>query len=187
LVATRININAHCTCQIIKTIKTIKTIKIIKIIKTKKTKKKYFFFHIKINKLKNKIGRLFPLVLSRPHLMSATAINQLDTNEQRLVRIVEEILLSRMENVNPFPSNSAESNSLAEFLSLARRYAEIIEPSELFRCRMMAFLETMHNQRHQAQQAQQRVQVTRVGAKRVFGTDITREIDQNRNIANSFA
>ena len=120
--------------------------------------------------------------------MSA-AINQLDTNEQRLVRIriVEEILLSRMENVNPFPSNSAESNSLDEFLSLARRYAEIIEPSELFRRRMMAFLETMHTQRHQAQQAQQRVQVTRVGAKRVFGTDITRVIDQNRNISNSFA
>ena len=158
--------------------------------KNKKNKKKVFFFHIKINKLKNKIISLFPLVLSHPsiHSMSA-AINQLDTNEQRLVRIVEEILLSRMENVNPFPSNSAESNSLDEFLSLARRYAEIIEPSELFRRRMMAFLETMHTQRHRAQQSQQqqRVQVTRIGEKRVFGTDITREIDQNRNIANSFA
>jgi hypothetical protein len=94
-----------------------------------------------------------------------------------------------MENVNPFPSNSAESNSLDEFLSLARRYAEIIEPSELFRRRMMAFLETMHTQRHRAQQSQQqqRVQVTRIGEKRVFGTDITRVIDQNRNISNSFA
>jgi hypothetical protein len=124
--------------------------------------------------------------------MSAAAINlnQLGNNEQRLVCIIEEILLSRMENVNPFPSNATESNALDEFLSLARRYAEIVEPSEPFRRQMMAYLETMHNQRNRAraQQAQQRgVQVTRVGAKRVFGTDITREMDQNRNIANSFA
>jgi hypothetical protein len=44
----------------------------------------------------------------------------------------------------------------------------------------------MHNQRFRQQQQQQlatRVQVTRVGAKRVFGADITQELDQNRNIA----
>jgi hypothetical protein len=54
---------------------------------------------------------------------------------------------------------------------------------------MFAFLETMHNQQFRAQQRrrEQRVQVTRIGAKRVFGTDITHQLDQNRNIANSFA
>jgi hypothetical protein len=118
--------------------------------------------------------------------MSA-ATNQLGPNEQNLAHAVEEILLSRMENVNPVPSNTAESDSLDEFLNLAERYAEIIEPSEPFTRRMMAFLDTMHNQRYRAQQREQRVQVTRVGAKRVFGTDITREVDQNRNIANGFA
>jgi len=113
--------------------------------------------------------------------------NQLGPNEQNLAHTVEEILLSRMENVNPVPSNTAESDSLDEFLNLAERYAEIIEPSEPFTRRMMAFLDTMHNQRYRAQQREQRVQVTRVGAKRVFGTDITREVDQNTNIANTFA
>jgi hypothetical protein len=110
-------------------------------------------------------------------------------NEQRLARSVEEILLSRMENVNPVPSNAADSQNLNEFLNLAERYAAIIEPSEPFTRRMLAFLETMHNQQYRAQQRQreQRVQVTRIGAKRVFGTDITRELDQNTNIANSFA
>jgi hypothetical protein len=115
--------------------------------------------------------------------------NQLGPNEQALARTVEEILLSRMENVNPAPFNAADSYNLDEFLTLAERYATIIEPSEPFTRRMLAFLETMHNQQYRAQQRQreQRVQVTRVGAKRVFGTDITREVDQNRNIANSFA
>lgn len=119
---------------------------------------------------------------------TATA-NQLGPNEQALAHTVEEILLARMENVNPVPSNAAESQTLDEFLSLAQRYATIIEPSEPFTRRMLAFLETMHNQQFRAQQRQreQRVQVTRIGAKRVFGTDITREVDQNRNIANSFA
>jgi hypothetical protein len=117
------------------------------------------------------------------------ATNQLGPNEQRLAHTVEGILLSRMENVNPVPSNAAESQNLDEFLSLAERYAAIIEPTDLFTRRMFAFLETMHNQQYRAQQRQreQRVQVTRIGAKRVFGTDITREVDQNRNIANSFA
>ena len=116
-----------------------------------------------------------------------TATNQLGPNEQALVHTIEEILLSRMENVNPTPSNAVESQTLDEFLSLAQRYAEVIEPSEPFTRRMLAFLETMHNQQFRAQQRQRerRVQVTRIGVKRVFGTDITREVDQNRNIANS--
>ncbi len=120
---------------------------------------------------------------------AAAATNQLGPNEQALAHTVEEILLARMENVNPVPSNATESQNLDDFLSLAQRYATIIEPSEPFTRRMFAFLETMHNQQFRAQQRQreQRVQVTRIGAKRVFGTDITREVDQNRNIANSFA
>jgi len=110
-------------------------------------------------------------------------------NQQHLVHIIEEILLSRMENVNPLPSNAAQSQNLDEFLALAEQYAAIIEPSEPFTRRMLAFLEIMHNRQYREQQRrrQQRVQVqvTRVGAKRVFGTDITRELDQNRNIANN--
>jgi hypothetical protein len=118
-----------------------------------------------------------------------TASNQLGPNEQHVAHTVEEILLARMENVNPVPSNADESQNLDDFITLAERYATIIEPSEPFTRRMLAFLETMHNQQFRAQQRQreQRVQVTRIGAKRVFGTDITREVDQNRNIANSFA
>ena len=122
-------------------------------------------------------------------MTTVTATNQLGPNEQRIARSVEEILLTRMENVNPVPFNAADSYNLDEFLTLAERYATIIEPSEPFTRRMLAFLETMHNQQFRAQQRrrEQRVQVTRIGAKRVFGTDITREVDQNRNIANSFA
>lgn len=117
-----------------------------------------------------------------------TDTNGLEPNEQALVHTVEEILLSRMENVNPVPFNATDSQNLDEFLTLAERYATIIEPSEPFTRRMFAFLETMHNQQYRAQQRQreQRVQVTRIGAKRVFGTDITREVDQNINIANAF-
>ena len=119
---------------------------------------------------------------------AAVTTNQLNPNERNLVHTVEEILLSRMENVNPVPSNAVESESLDLFLNLAERYATIIEPSEPFTRRMLAFLETMHNQQYRAQQRQreQRVQVTRIGAKRVFGTDITCEVDQNINTANAF-
>ena len=116
-------------------------------------------------------------------------MSALGPNERNLARTVEEILLSRMENVNPIPSNVTESQNLDQFLNLTERYAAIVEPSEPFTRRMLAFLETIHNQQFRAQQRQreQRVQVTRIGAKRVFGTDITRQVDQNRNIANSFA
>ena len=123
---------------------------------------------------------MFPLI---PNSMT-TVSNQLGPNERRLAHTVEEILLARMENINPVPSNADESQNLDDFLNLAQRYATIIEPSEPFTRRMLAFLETMHNERFRTQQ--RRVQVTRIGAKRVFGTDITREVDQNRNIANSF-
>jgi hypothetical protein len=106
--------------------------------------------------------------------------------DRRLSITIEEILLARMENVNPAPTNAIEHHALTEFLDFAQRYATLVEPSELFARRIFAFVDTMHNQRFRQQQQQQlatRVQVTRVGAKRVFGADITQELDQNRNIA----
>ena len=118
-----------------------------------------------------------------------TASNQIGPNDQVLARTIEYNILSRMENINPVPSNAAESQNLNDFLDIAQRYASIVEPSEQFTRQILAFLETMQNQQYREQQHQreQRVQVTRIGAKRVFGTDITREVDQNKNIANSFA
>jgi hypothetical protein len=106
--------------------------------------------------------------------------------DRRLSITIEEILFARMENVNPAPTNAIEHHALTEFLDFAQRYATLVEPSELFARRIFAFVDTMHNQRFRQQQRQQlatRVQVTRVGAKRVFGADITHELDQNRNIA----
>jgi len=111
---------------------------------------------------------------------------QQDQTQQQLSRTIEEIILTRMENVNPDPSNSIESQSLTELLEFAERYASTVQPSELFTRRIIAFLDTMQNQRFLAQQRAPRVQVTRVGAKRVFGADITHEVDQNRNIAANF-
>jgi phage anti-repressor protein len=123
--------------------------------------------------------------------MTTTTYSQLGSNDQALVHMIEYNLLSRMENINPVPSNAVQSRNLYDFLEIAQRYAAIVEPSEQFTRQMLAFLETMQNQQYREQQQQrqreQHVQVTRVGAKRVFGTDITREVDQNRNIANSFA
>jgi hypothetical protein len=125
--------------------------------------------------------------------MTTTASNQLGPNDQALAHTIEHNLLSRMENINPVPSNAVESQILDDFLDLAIYYATIVGPSEQFTRRMLAFLETIHNQQYREQQRQrqrqreQRVQITRVGAKRVFGTDITHDVDQNRNIANSFA
>jgi hypothetical protein len=117
-----------------------------------------------------------------------TTQQQQEQQEQdmRLSITIEEILLARMENVNPAPTNAIEHHALTEFLDFAQRYATLVEPSELFARRIFAFVDTMHNQRFRQQQRQQlatRVQVTRVGAKRVFGADITHELDQNRNIA----
>ena len=145
---------------------------------------------------------LLLLVLPRQNKtrQETMAVQQQHQQEQdqdlRLSITIEEILLARMENVNPAPTNAFEDHALTEFLEFAQRYATLVEPSELFARRIFAFLDTMHNQRfralHQEQQQQQqqqqqqratRVQVTRVGAKRVFGADITHELDQNRNIA----
>ena len=113
---------------------------------------------------------------------------QQDQENQRLSNIIEEILLTRMENVNPAPTNAFGVQALTELLELAERYATLIDPSQMFTRRIFAFLDTIQNQRFLAQARQQqqrapRVQVTRVGAKRVFGADITQELDQNRNIA----
>ena len=123
-------------------------------------------------------------------MTTASASNQIGPNDQVLARTIEYNILSRMENINPVPSNAAESQNLNDFLDIAQRYASIVEPSEQFTRQILAFLETMQNQQYREQQHQrqreQRVQVRRVGAKRVFGTDITRDVDQNRNIANSF-
>jgi hypothetical protein len=120
---------------------------------------------------------------------------QQQEQDLRLSITIEEILLARMENVNPAPTNAFEDHALTEFLEFAQRYATLVEPSELFARRIFAFLDTMHNQRFRALQQEQqqqqqqratRVQVTRVGAKRVFGADITHELDQNRNIVANF-
>ena len=111
-----------------------------------------------------------------------------DQENQRLSNIIEEIILSRMENVNPAPTNAFGVQALTELIELAERYATLIEPSQMFTRRIFAFLDTIQNQRFlaQARQRAPRVQVTRVGAKRVFGADITHELDQNRNIAANF-
>jgi len=123
--------------------------------------------------------------------MNAQQQQEQQEQDRRLSITIEEILLSRMENVNPAPTNAFEDQALTELLEFAERYATLIEPSELFARRIFAFLDTMHNQRFRARQQQEqqeqqrapRVQVTRIGAKRVFGADIMHELDQNRNIA----
>ena len=113
---------------------------------------------------------------------------QQDQENQRLSNMIEGIILSSMENVNPAPTNALGVQDLTQLLELAERYATLIEPSQMFTRRIFAFLDTIQNQRFlaQARQRTPRVQVTRVGAKRVFGADITHELDQNRNIAANF-
>ena len=120
--------------------------------------------------------------------MSAEQQQHQDQENQRLSNIIEEILLTRMENVNPVPTNAFGVQALTELLELAERYATLMDPSQMFTRRIFAFLDTIQNQRFlaQARQHAPRVQVTRVGAKRVFGADITHELDQNRNIAANF-
>jgi len=101
---------------------------------------------------------------------------------------VENILLGRMENINPTPRTFRESQDLGEFLEFAQQYISIVEPSEMFARRIIAFLETIQRTRVQEQEQEQhrpRVQVTRVGARRVFA-DITHEVVQNENIAANF-
>ena len=100
---------------------------------------------------------------------------------------VENTLLGRMENINPAPRTFRESQDLGEFLEFAQQYISIVEPSEMFARRIIAFLETIQRTRVQQEQQQPRprVQVTRVGARRVFA-DITHEVMQNENIAANF-
>ena len=98
---------------------------------------------------------------------------------------VENILLGRMENINPAPRTFRESQDLGEFLEFSQQYISIVEPSEMFARRIIAFLETIQRARVQQEQEQQqprqRVQVTRIGARRVFA-DITHEVMQEENI-----
>jgi hypothetical protein len=99
---------------------------------------------------------------------------------------VENILIGQMENINPAPTTFRESQDLSEFLDFAQQYVSIVEPSDMFARRVVAFLETI--QRAQVQQQEQprpRVHVTRVGARRVFA-DITHEVMQEENIAANF-
>ena len=99
---------------------------------------------------------------------------------------VETILMTRMENVNPDPTTFAESRDLGEFLDFAQQYISIVEPSDMFARRIVAFLETIQRARVQQQeQPRPRVQVTRIGARRVFA-DITHEVMQEENIAANF-
>ena len=94
-----------------------------------------------------------------------------------------------MENINPAPRTIVESQNLGEFLDYAQQYITIVEPSEMFARRITAFLEEIQRARLQQQEEQEqprpRVQVTRVGARRVFA-DITHDVMQNENIAANF-
>ena len=100
---------------------------------------------------------------------------------------VENILIGRMENINPAPRTTQESQDLGEFLDFAQQYVSIVEPTDMFARRIVAFLETIERARVQQQQEQPRprVQVTRIGARRVFA-DITHEVMQEENIAANF-
>ena len=96
---------------------------------------------------------------------------------------VENILMARMENINPAPTTFTESQDLGEFLDFAQQYISIVEPSDMFARRIVAFLETIQRARVQQQeQPRPRVQVTRIGARRVFA-DITHEVMHEENIA----
>ena len=88
-----------------------------------------------------------------------------------------------MENVNPAPRTFRESQDLGEFLEFAKQYVSVVEPSEMFTRRIIAFLETIQRARVQEEQEQPRprVQVTRIGARRVFA-DITHQVMQDENI-----
>ena len=99
---------------------------------------------------------------------------------------IERILIGRMENVNPAPRTFRESQDLGEFLEFAKQYVSVVEPSEMFTRRIIAFLETIQRARVQEEQEEQeqprpRVQVTRIGARRVFA-DITHQVMQDENI-----
>jgi hypothetical protein len=100
---------------------------------------------------------------------------------------IERILIGRMENVNPAPRTLRESQDLGEFLEFAKQYVSVVEPSEMFTRRIIAFLETIQRAREQQEEQEEqeqprpRVQVTRIGARRVFA-DITHQVMQDENI-----
>lgn len=98
-----------------------------------------------------------------------------------LLTTIETTLISQMENINPAPVTQHERAALFDFLEFAQRYAALIEPTEMFTRRITAFLDTIEYMRIQPQQ-RPRVQVTRIGARRIFA-DISHEVMQNENIA----
>jgi hypothetical protein len=55
----------------------------------------------------------------------------------------------------------------------------------MFARRIIAFLETIQQQEQEQEQPRPRVQVTRIGARRVFA-NITHEVMQEENIAANF-
>jgi len=117
--------------------------------------------------------------MASPHSHHAQDHNQ-SLSALELVTIVEDELFAQMENINPAPVTQHERVALFEFLNLAERYAALIEPTQLFARRITAFLDTIEYMR--IQQQRPRVQVTRIGARRIFA-DISHEVMQNENIA----
>ena len=113
--------------------------------------------------------------------MAASTHNQDTLN---LLTTIEATLISQMENINPAPVTQDERAALFDFLEFSQRYAALIEPTELFARRITAFLDTIEYMRIQQQNQQQRprVQVTRIGARRIFA-DISHEVMQDENIA----
>ena len=99
-----------------------------------------------------------------------------------LLTTIEATLISQMENINPAPITQHERAALFDFLEFSQRYAALIEPTELFTRRITAFLDTIEYMRIQQQQRPPRVQVTRIGARRIFA-DISHEVMQDENIA----
>lgn len=109
--------------------------------------------------------------------MAASTHNQDTLN---LLTTIEATLISQMENINPAPVTQDERAALFDFLEFSQRYAALIEPTELFTRRITAFLDTIEYMR--IQQPRPRVQVTRIGARRVFA-DISHQVMQDENIA----
>ena len=97
-----------------------------------------------------------------------------------LLTTIEDALISQMDNINPAPITQHERAALFDFLEFSQRYAALIEPTELFARRITAFLDTIEYMR--IQQQRPRVQVTRIGARRIFA-DISHEVMQDENIA----
>ena len=96
--------------------------------------------------------------------------------------IIEDALNAQMENINPAPVTQHQRAALFDFLEFSQRYAALIEPTELFTRRITAFLDTIEYMRIQQPRPRPRVQVTRIGARRVFA-DISHQVMQDENIA----